>query len=296
MTKLAWDQVGERQYETGVDHGVLYIPDVTGSYVSGFAWNGLTTVTESPSGAEANPQYADNIKYLNLLSIEQFGGTFEAFTYPDEFGQCDGTAEPTPGIAIGQQNRRVFGLSYRTKLGNDLDSDAGYKLHLVYGALAAPSEKAYATVNDSPEALGFSWDFTTTPVDVPGTNPLTGKPYKPTATFVIDSTKVNATALNTLMDLLYGTVGTDPSLPLPAAVIALFAGTVTTVAPTPPTFVSGTNTITIPTVTGVEYKINGLVVTGAVVIAANTVVVADALAGYKFPAVTDVDWLFVYVP
>lgn len=215
MAVLTWDQVGERFYETGVDHGVLYIP-TNGVYNSGVAWNGLISVTESPSGAEPSPQYADNIKYLNLLSTEEFGGTIEAFTYPDEFAQCDGTAFPKVGLAVGQQPRKPFGLSYRTKIGNDTaGQDLGYKLHLVYGALAAPSEKAYSTVNDSPEAVAFSWEFTTTPVEVTG--------LKPTALLTIDSTKVAAAGLTALEALLYGTELQDPSLPLPNAVIALFA-------------------------------------------------------------------------
>jgi hypothetical protein len=289
MSKLAWDQVGERKYETGVDHGVLYIPDGSGAYNTGFAWNGLTTVTESPSGAESNPQYADNQKYLNLLSAEEFGGTIEAFTYPLEFGQCDGTAAPQPGVYLGQQNRKTFGMSYRTKVGNDLNPEAGFKIHLVYGALAAPSEKAYATINDSPEPIGFSWDFSTTPVEV-GT--IDGVDYKPSATLVIDSTEVEAAALTNLLDMLYGTEGTDPELPQPAEVIALFSGTTQTVTPTAPTFDSGTNTITIPTVAGVEYKINGEVVTGSIVITTDTLVKADPLAGYRFPPVSDDDWLF----
>ena len=215
MAKLTWDQVGERLYETGVDHGVLYIPDATGVYKNGYAWNGLTTVTESPSGAESNPQYADNIKYINLVSAEQFGGTIEAFTYPDEFGQCNGETSPTPGVALGQQARKPFGLSYRTKVGNDtVGQDYGYKLHLIYGATAAPSEKAYATVNDSPEAMGLSWEITTSPVPVDG--------YNPVASLTIDSTKVDATQLAALEDLLYGAAATEPSLPLPADVIAMF--------------------------------------------------------------------------
>jgi hypothetical protein len=217
MVALTWDQVGERLYETGVDHGVLYIPDETGVYNKGYAWNGLTTVTESPSGAEASPQYADNIKYLNLISAEEFGATIEAFTYPEEFGQCDGTALPAPGVALGQQGRRMFGLSYRTKVGNDVDgTDFGYKLHLLYGCQAAPSEKAYSTINDSPEALAFSWDITTTPV------PVTD--YKPTALIVVDSTVVDPGDLTALEDLLYGKAATEAALPTPDAVIALFAG------------------------------------------------------------------------
>lgn len=288
MTKLMWDQVGERFFETGVDHGVLYIPDNTGAYVNGYAWNGLTTVTESPSGAESNKQYADNIVYLNLISIEEFGGTIEAFTYPDEFGQCDGSAELAPGITVGQQSRKSFGLSYRTLLGNDLQgNDYGYKLHLVYGATASPSEKAYATVNDSPEPIGFSWDFSTSPVAVPG--------LKPTATLVIDSTKVDADKLADLLDILYGTAGADPRLPLPAEVFALFDGTVTEVTPTAPTYDNSTHTLTIPTVTGVRY-LNGetgdVYTGGAHTITEDTVVRAEALAGYKFPEVSDDDWYY----
>jgi hypothetical protein len=288
MSKLTWDQVGERVYETGVDHGVLYIPDSSGSYDEGYAWNGLVTVTESPSGAESNPQYADNIKYLNLLSAEEFGATIEAFTYPDEFAQCDGTAMPEPGVAIGQQARKIFGLCYRTKVGNDTEGqDYGYKLHLIYGAQAAPSEKAYATVNDSPEAITFSWDVTTTPVAVPG--------YKPSASITVDSTQVDAAALADLEDMLYGTSGVDAALPLPGDVLDLFAGSVVMATPTAPTYVSGTHTITIPTVTGVEYRIDGAAVTGDVVITEDTVVTAHPTSGYKFPEVTDDDWFFDYV-
>jgi len=217
---MDWDQIGDRLYETGVDRGVLYIPNAAGVYSNGYPWNGLTTVTESPSGAEASPQYADNIKYLNLVSAEEFGATIEAFTYPDQFLQCDGTAEPEPGVAVGQQPRKSFGLAFRTQIGNDLDgSDHGYKLHLIYGAMAAPSEKAYATINDSPEALAFSWEVTTNPVAVPG--------HKPTAQLVIDSTKVTPSDLLALEDLLYGTsgVGGQPRLPVPAEVIGIFAAT-----------------------------------------------------------------------
>ena len=217
MAALTWDDVGDKLYETGVDHGVLYLPDSSGVYNTGFAWNGLTTVTESPTGAEPSAQYADNIKYLNLVSAEEFGGTIEAFTYPEEFAQCDGTELPSPGVALGQQIRKMFGMSYRTKVGNDIDGmDYGYKLHLLYGALAAPSEKAYATVNDSPEAIAFSWDVSTTPV------PVTD--LKPTSLIVVDSTVVDATDLAALEDLLYGAGATEAALPTPDAVIALFAG------------------------------------------------------------------------
>jgi hypothetical protein len=288
MSAIIWDKVGEREYETGVDHGVLYIPDEAGNYDTGVAWNGLVSVTESPSGAEASPQYADNIKYLNLVSAEDFGATIEAFTYPEEFGQCDGTASPVDGVQLGQQGRRSFGLSYRTKVGNDtVGQDYGYKIHLIYGALAAPSEKAYQTINDSPEALTFSWAVTTSPVGVAG--------FKPTAQITINSTKVNSVALAQLEQLLYGSAGVDPELPQPADVLALFGGTVTTVTPTAPTYNSGTHVITIPTVTGVEYLIDGEVVSGTVTITTDTVVTARPTAGKIFPPVTDDDWFFDFV-
>lgn len=289
MTQLQWDKTGERLYETGVDHGVLYIPNALGQYLEAHAWNGLVSVSESPTGAEATPQYADNMKYLNLVSLEEFGATIEAFTYPTAFGQCDGSAEPSPGILIGQQPRRSFGFCYRTLLGNDVDAtEYGYKLHLVYGALATPTEKAYATVNESPEAITFSWDITTTAVLVEG--------YKPTATLTIDSTQVDAETLADLEELLYGTSGTDAQLPLPSDVIAMFEGTVTTVTPVAPTFDSLENEITIPTVTGIVYKIDGDVVTGVITITEDVVVEAVPTTGYKFPAVTDKDWFFNYTP
>lgn len=294
MTQLVWDQVGQRIYETGVDHGVLYLPDNAGVYNTGYSWNGLVTVTESPSGAEATPQYADNIKYLNLTSAEEFGGTIEAFTYPLEFAQCDGSAIFEGGISVGQQSRKTFGLAYRTRVGNDLEgTDHGYKLHLVYGATAAPSERAYGTINDSPEPITFSWEFSTTPVEV---GIIGGTAYKPTATITIDSTKVDADALADLEALLFGTVGTDPSLPLPAAVIALFSGTITEAEPLEPTYNSTTKVITIPAVTGVVYKIDGEPVAAGVqpAITTDTVVTADPETGYKFPAVTDRDWLFEF--
>lgn len=296
MTKVIWDAVGTRGYETGVDRGVLYLQNNVGAYVHGYAWSGLTAVTEKPTGAASNPTYADNIKYLDLQSAEQFGCTIEAYTYPNEFGRCDGTAEPTPGVNVGQQNRIPFGFSFRTILGNDLEkNDHGYKLHLVYGGQAAPSEKKYDTVNDTPAAVAFSWDVSTTPVAVAGTDPVTGKPFKPTAILTIDSTKVDSTALATLEDFLYGTSGTEPSLPAPGDVIAMFASTVSTVTPTAPTFNSTTHVITIPTVTGVDYTIDGVVVTGAVTITADTVVTAYPTTGHRFPAVVDNDWFFDYV-
>jgi hypothetical protein len=293
VAKLTWDQTGQRRYENGIDHGVLYLPNALGVYDSGFSWNGLTTVTESPTGAEPNKQYADNRVYINLRSAEEFGATIEAFTYPEEFARCDGTAEPIAGVTVGQQNRMPFGLSYRTKIGTDTDPDAGYKLHLVYGCTAAPSEKAFTTVNDSPEAATFSWEITTDPVAVPGNDPGTGNPYKPTALLTIDSTTVDETALAALEDLLYGTVGTDPSLPSPGAVIAMFTGTLTLATPTEPAWNGTTNTITIPTVTGVEYLIDGVVVAaGDVVITVPTVVTARPAAGYYFPSVVDDDWYY----
>lgn len=215
MAKLVWDKTGERFYETGVKKGVLYPQEAGGIYPKGVAWNGLISVTESPSGAEVTPIYADNIKYANLISAEEFGATIEAYTYPDEFAQCDGSAEIAKGVMIGQQSRKPFGLSYVTTLGNDIDGDDyGYKIHIIYGALASPSEKGYSTINDSPEAITFSWEITTTPVEVTG--------YKPTACITIDSTKVDSAKLAALEEILYGSdEGSDPSLPLPDEIIAL---------------------------------------------------------------------------
>ena len=214
--KITWDDAAKRFYETGVDRGVLYPMDTDdGTYPKGTAWNGLTTVTESPAGAEANAQYADNIKYLNLLSVETFGGTIEAFTYPAEFGVCDGSVAPLVGLNFGQQGRKPFGLAYRTILGNDTEgNDYAYKLHLLYGALAAPSEKAFATVNDSPSPIAFSWAVTTTPVVVPG--------YKPVSLLTIDSSLIDATKLAALEAILYGsTPSTEGRLPLPAEIVTL---------------------------------------------------------------------------
>lgn len=214
MAKIVWDQTGERLYETGVKKGVLYPMATGGTYPKGVAWNGLTAVTESPSGAEATPLYADDIKYLTLMSVEEFGGTIEAYTYPKEFEECDGSAELTTGVSIGQQPRKAFGFSYVTTIGNDVDSNKhGYKLHLVYGALASPSEKAYSTINDSPEAITFSWEFTTTPVAVAG--------FEPTACITIDSTKVEAQKLTALEKKLYGDTEIEPTLPLPNEVATI---------------------------------------------------------------------------
>lgn len=216
MSKLVWDQTGERLYETGVKQGVLYPQATGGAYPKGVAWNGLTAVTESPSGAEATALYADDIKYLNLMSVEEFGATIEAYTYPDEFAECDGSANLADGVFIGQQKRKAFGLCYRTTLGNDVDgNDHGYKLHIIYGAMAAPSEKAYATINDSPEAITFSWELTTTPVAVSG--------FKPTASITIDSTKADETKLKALEDVLYGSESEEARLPLPDEIATMMA-------------------------------------------------------------------------
>lgn len=217
MAKIEWDKAGERLYETGVEKGVLYQIDNTGAYPSGVAWNGLVNVNESPSGAESSAQYADDIKYLNLISAEEFGATIEAFTYPPEFAECDGSAMIGEGVYIGQQGRKTFGFSYQTKIGNDVDgTDHGYKIHLVYGCQASPSEKSYGTINDSPEAITFSWEVKTTPVNVTG--------HKPTAQLTIDSTKFTSPAaaakLQDLKDKLYGTASEEAYLPLPDEVFS----------------------------------------------------------------------------
>jgi len=289
MAILTWDNVGERLYETGVNKGVLYLA-TGGVYDTGYAWNGLTAVTESPSGAEATAQYADNIKYLSLISAEEFSATIEAFTYPKEFAQCDGTATPQVGVSLGQQSRRSFGLSFQTRLGNDvLAADYGYKIHLVYGATAAPTEKAYATINDSPEAITFSWECSTLPVSVTG--------LKPTAILTIDSSKVLAANLTTLENALYGTAGTSPRLPLPDEVIAMFAGAQTAVTATAPTGTTA-GVITIPTVTGVTYRRadTNVVVTGTVTIPTigqSLVIRATPATGaYVLAPNTDDDWAF----
>lgn len=214
MAKIVWDKIGERLYETGIKNGVLYVQDESGAYPKGVAWNGLTSISESPSGAEATPLYADDVKYLELMSAEEFGATIECYTYPDEFAACDGSAAVADGVMIGQQARKAFGLCYKTTVGNDvLGNDFGYKLHLIYGAKASPSEKAYSTINDNPEAITFSYEITTTPVAVEG--------FKPTSTIVIDSTKVDPTGLAALEAKLFGTESEEASLPLPDEVIAL---------------------------------------------------------------------------
>lgn len=218
MARLEWDKTGERFYETGTDRGVLYPTADGGEYGNGVPWNGLTAVTESPSGAEATALYADNTKYLSLMSVEEFGATLEAYTYPDEFAECDGSASIAKGVVIGQQERKSFGLSYRTKVGNDIEGDdLGYKIHIIYGVKASPSEKSYATINDSPEAVTFSWELTTTPVNVAG--------FKPTASITIDSTKANPTDLKSLEDILYGDSDNEPRLPLPDEIATIMSTT-----------------------------------------------------------------------
>ena len=211
---LVWDKTGERTYETGVNNVALYVMNDEGSYGAGIAWNGVTGITESPSGAETTPLYADDIKYLTLLSAEEYGITIEAYGSPEEFDACDGTAELSTGVTIGQQSRKKFGLAYKTRLGNDVKgTDYGYKLHIVYGALASPSEKGHSTINDSPEAITFSWTVNTTPVSVEG--------FKPTASLVIDSTKVDKAKLSKLEDVLYGSDSADPRLPLPNEIVTI---------------------------------------------------------------------------
>lgn len=238
MSKLNWDETGKHFYETGVDHGVLYLWDEDSeAYNNGYTWNGLTAVNETPSGAEETKLFADNIKYLSLRSAEEFGATVEAYTYPDEFGQCDGSADLYSGVKIGQQKRKVFGLSYRTVIGNDTDgNDKGYKLHLIYGCTASPSEKAYQTINDSPEAITFSWEVTTTPIAIKSADPSVKLDFKNTSIITIDSTKLTATAdqakLAALETILYGVdadpehtppiEAVDPKLPMPGEVYDLF--------------------------------------------------------------------------
>lgn len=214
MTKLVWDEIGSRFFETGVKNGVLFVQNDDGTYGNGVVWNGLTAVTESPSGAEATPLYADDMKYVVLYSAEEFGATVEAFTYPEEFEQCDGSAALAEGVAIGQQKRKSFALCYKTAIGNDIQGqDLGYKIHVIYGAKAAPSEKAYATINDSPEAITFSWELSTVPVPVEG--------FQPTSTLVIDSTKVSAENLAILEAKLFGSESEESQLPLPGEIIGL---------------------------------------------------------------------------
>ena len=222
MSKLVWDATGKRFYETGVDRGVLYVQKADGTYDNGVVWNGLTGVTESPDGAEANDLWADNIKYATLRSTETFGATIEAYTYPDEFAECDGSVVYSPGVYIGQQSRKPFGFCFCSQIGNDTatEDDDGYKLHIIYNATASPSERSYETINDSPDAMTFSWEITTTPIAVAG--------YKPVSEIIIDSTKCDKTKLTTLLDLLYGTENSESTLPTPATVLSTMGGSTTT--------------------------------------------------------------------
>jgi hypothetical protein len=294
MARLEWDKIGEHFYERGVDHGALFVQNNDGTYADGVPWNGLTTVTESPSGAEATPVYADNIKYLNLKSAEEFGATIEALSYPPEFSVCDGSAEAEPGVFVGQQGRRSFGFVWRSLIGTDTNDDAGYKLHLAWNLDAAPSEKSHNTVNDSPEASPFSWTVTSTAVAVGD-----GATFKPTAKMTIDSTQVDAAALADLEDELFGTAGSDPRLPTPAEVIAFFTGAGPTevnlaLAANQPTFNNGTGVVTIPVVAGVYWTVDGVEVAEgaqpAIAVGEQSVVEAHADPGYDLEG--DNDWTF----
>jgi hypothetical protein len=290
MAVLQFDAAGQKLYEAGVERGVLYPVNVgNGLYDNGYAWNGLTTVTESPAGAEAQDNYADNIKYASLRSAETFSGTIEAFTYPDAFAACDGSYVPVAGVNVGQQGRQGFGLSYRTKLGNDVTGDLGWKYHMVYGLTAAPSEKAYATINDSPGPVGFSWDVNSIPAVVTG--------QKPTSIITVDSTKFTAPQIQALTDFLWGTAGTNPSLPPPDSVIALFSGVVTPITLTPPTF-DNAHTITIPSLTGATYYVDGVVHaagTQLLTTGQKKIVSATPNAGYVFNQPVVDRWLYAFV-
>lgn len=290
MTVLVFDDTGNKRFETGVEKGVLYpLNTSNGLYDTGFAWNGLTEVKEKPAGAGSNKQYADNLAYLNLLSAETFGGEISAFTYPDQFGLCDGTAAPASGVSVGQQSRATFGLSYKTRVGNDVSSSLGYKVHLVYGALASPSEKDFATINDSPNAVTFTWAF-----DCTGASTTS---YGTSSLLTIDSTKVDSAALASLEQFLYGTSGTAPSLPPPDSVVALFTGSITAITLTAPTF-DGAHTITIPSQTGVVYRVDGVVhAAGSQLLTTGQkkIVTATANAGYVFNTPVVTSWMFTFV-
>lgn len=298
MVKLLWNQTGQKKYEAGVDRGVLFSPNAEGVYDSGVAWAGLTTVTETPSGAESTKTYADNIPYANIKSAEEFGATIEALFYPNEWAKHDGSAEVEPGVYIGQQSRPPFGFSWRVLIGNDTQgTDHGEKIHLVWGADAAPSEQANATINESPEPKAFSWEITTTPVSV---GEIGEVEYKPTSHMVIDSTKVDATAFQLLKDAIYGTASADAYLPTPAAVIAMFAGTLTEVDmgefANQPSYNDTTHVITLPAVTGVQWYVDGVEVSSgaqpALTVGETAVVTADAESGYHL--VGDDDWVYTY--
>jgi hypothetical protein len=290
VTALVFDATGSKQYETGVQKGVLYpLNTGNGLYDTGYAWNGLTEIKEKPAGAASNKQYADNLAYLNILSAETFGGEISAFTYPDAFAACDGTAEPASGAYVGQQPRTTFGLSYRTELGTDVSSDAGYKLHLVYGCLASPSERDYSTINDNPSAVAFTWAFDTTGA--------ASTDYGSPSLLVIDSTKVDSGALTDLENFLYGYSGGDAQLPPPDSVLALFTGAVTAITLTAPTF-DGAHTITIPSEAGVTYYVDGVVHaagTQLLTTGQSKIVTAVPNAGYVFNTPFVDRWMFTFV-
>lgn len=281
MSKIIWDATGSRYYETGVDHGVLYPQISSGTYAAGVAWNGLTSVSESPDGAEPTDLWADNIKYATLISAETFSATIEAYTYPEEFAQCDGSYVAANGVYIGQQTRKPFGFSYRTKLSNDAGLDA-YKLHIVYNATATPSEKSYETINDSPDAITFSWEINTTPVNVTG--------QKPTSLIVIDSDKCDAAKLASLEDMLYGTNGTNPRLPSPDEVVSVFAGGATYAELTALTIDSATLAPTFDA-DYTDYVATTSAASGAVTVTAESDAVATILAnGNAIDSGTTVTW------
>lgn len=292
MAAVVWNQPGERSFELGTDRGVLYHKDVNGVYNTGEAWNGLKSVTKSPSGGEPTKMYADNMVWLTLLSVEEFAATIECMMYPKGFEKYDGLASPVPGVVLGQQPRDSFGFAWRTLKGNDIEGqDAGYKIHLAYNCLAKPTEQAHNTINESPETTSFSYELSTTPV------PTTD--YKPTAYVCIDSTEVSPADLAALELILYGSPGVEPALPLPDQVIALFSGAILIAQPTVPTYDSGTDVLTIPASTGgntgVEYYIDGeLQAAGPQVIAADTDVEARAKDGYYFGEDADIYWRFTF--
>jgi hypothetical protein len=295
MGVLSWDAIGQHLFETGVDRGVLYRADGSGDYTIGYAWNGLTTVTESPTGGEASAQYADNIKYLNLISVEEYAGTIEAFTYPDAFAECDGSAQAETGVYVGQQPRKPFGFAWRTRVGNDLEgTELGYKIHMVWNAIAAPSEKAYTTINDSPEAMALSWEFWTTPIGFAVDGDYAD--LKPTAYLCVDSTKVAPADLAELEDFLYGTIGDDPQLPTPDAVLAIFnAALVLAIPPATIAYNSGTDIVTIPSTTGIIYKVDGVTVPAGAYgpITGNVLVSAIPDVGYYFGPTDQTEWEIV---
>lgn len=285
--KLTWDDTGKRLWETGVEQGTLFVRNALGLYPTGVAWNGLTAVTESPSGAESNKLYADNRVYANIMSAEELSGTIEAYMWPTEFNSCDGTASPYPGVYVGQQSRDTFGFVYKTKIGNDVSEDLGYKLHLWYGCKASPSEKAYNTVNESPELTTFSWEVSAEKIEVPG--------LKPAASLTIASTEVDAAKLAALEAVLFGTAGVDARLPLPAEVFTLIGTVLTDAMPVMPAYVQGTHTITIPTTTGIDYQIDGVTkVAGAVVITKDTTVIAVPKATFRIKPGWDDDFFYAF--